>query len=155
MCLIAQWSVTTSPSPDCPGLLTFSCCRLSALIKQFIRENSSGISVELGSDLSMNHDNVSHCLRSDKDYEDECRGAHRPLPSQRRAAAPFLMLTDLSVIIAADKQSWRKQNFSRTEVLPNHRELGCAVNSDTELDGRNAKTSHAFRNVVICADYLN
>ena len=45
---------------------------------------------------------------------------------QSRAAPLFLMLRDLLVIIAADKQSWRKQKFLRTEVLLYQKELGCA-----------------------------
>ena len=59
--------------------------------------------------------------------------------SQSCTAPLFLMLRDLLVIIAADKQSWRRQKFSRIEVLLYQKELGCAMNSDTKLDGRNAK----------------
>lgn len=66
--------------------------------------------------------------------------------SQSRAAPLFLTLRDLSVIIAADKESWRKQKFSRIEVLLYQKELGCAMNSDTKLDGRNAKTKTKTKN---------
>lgn len=59
--------------------------------------------------------------------------------SQSCTAPLFLTLRDLLVIIAADKQSWRRQKFSRIEVLLYQKELGCTMNSDTKLDGRNAK----------------
>lgn len=65
--------------PDCHGLWPFSCYPLSALIKPFLRESFSGISIELRSNLNMNHDNVSHCLCSNEDSQDEWRGANHSL----------------------------------------------------------------------------
>ena len=86
-----------------------SHCCLSALTKQLIRENFSRIRAELGGLLNMNHDNVSGCLCDDENYQDEWRRNSHPLySSQRRSALRFLMLRDLLVITAADKQSWRK-----------------------------------------------
>lgn len=51
----------------------------------------------------MNHDNVSYCLRSNEDYQDEWRGTSYPLhSSQNPSALLFLMLRDLLVIIATN-----------------------------------------------------
>ena len=104
----------------------------------------------------MNLDNVSYCLRSKEDYQDEWRGADYSLySSQSRSALLFLVQRGLLVIIAADKQSWREQNFSAIEVLLYQRKLGYVINSDTELYGRNAKDSQAFRKIELSMCWLS
>lgn len=67
------------PQVQIASLLSVACCCLATPIKQFIRLTVSGISVELRTASNMNHTNISHCLRSNEDYQDEWREANYPL----------------------------------------------------------------------------